>query len=160
MDGVARDEHKVVDGVFVVRLVVGDHGGERYLASRSRRRGNSDEQGKTTVYAQQTAHLVDRFARLRDARAHPLGAVHGRAATKADDGAAGVLAVQRSRLFHVGDRGVCLGICVNGAADSRLCKRCLERGRQTQARDAGVGHDQDALHSALLEHRRHVLSML
>ena len=79
----ARDEHKVVDGVLIVRLVVGNHRRERDFASCTGGSGNRDKQRQETVNTQQAAHLVDGLVGLRDARAYALGAVHGRAATNA-----------------------------------------------------------------------------
>ncbi len=96
-----RDEHKVVNRVLVVRLVIGNYRRKRDLASRACRGGNGDEQRQTTVDAQQAAHLVDGLVWLRNARPHTLGAVHGRTATKADNGLAGALSIQGRRFFHV-----------------------------------------------------------
>lgn len=97
----ARDQHKVVNGILVVRLVVGNYRCKRDLASRARRGGNGDEQRQATMDTQQAAHLVDGLLWLRDARAHALGAVHGRTAAKADNGLAGALSIQRCRFLHV-----------------------------------------------------------
>ena len=97
----ARDKHKVVNGVLVVRLVIGNDRCERDLATRTCRGGNGDEQRQATMNAQQAAHLVDGLVWLRNARPHTLGAVHGRTATKADNGLAGARAIQGRRFLHV-----------------------------------------------------------
>ena len=97
----ARDKHKVVNGVLVVRLVIGNYRRERDFASRACRGGNDDEQRQETMNAQQAAHLVDGLVWLRDACAHALGTVHGRTTTKADNGPTVVLAIQRRRFLHV-----------------------------------------------------------
>lgn len=55
----ARDKHKVVNGVLVVRLVIGDNRRERDFASRTGGSGNRNKQRQETVDAQQAAHLVD-----------------------------------------------------------------------------------------------------
>ena len=73
----ARDEHKVVNGVLVVRLVIGDNRRERDFASRTGGSGNGDEQRQATMNPQQAAHLVDGLVWLRNTCAHALGAVHG-----------------------------------------------------------------------------------
>ena len=112
------------------------------------------------MHAQKAAHLVDGLARLSDACAHALGAVHGRAAAKADDGAAAVLAVQRSGFFHIGDRGICLGICVNGAVDSHLRERGLEPVSQTEPGDAGVRHQQDRADALVSQHLRNLIGRM
>ena len=97
----ARDKHKVVNGVLVVRLVIGNYRRKRDLASRACRGGNGDEQRQATMNPQQAAHLDDRLVWLRNARPHTLGAVHGRTATKADNGLAGALSIQGRRFLHV-----------------------------------------------------------
>ena len=96
-----RDEHKVINGVLIVRLVVGNNRCERDFASRTGGSGNRDEQRQETVNAQQATHLVDGLVWLCNARPHTLGAIHGRTATKADNSPAVVLAIQRRRFFHV-----------------------------------------------------------
>ena len=55
----ARDKHKVVNGVLVVRLVIGDNRRERDFASRTGGSGNRNKQRQETMDAQQAAHLVD-----------------------------------------------------------------------------------------------------
>ena len=97
----ARDQHKVVNGVFIVRLVIGNDRCKRDLASRARRGGDGDEQRQETVDAQQAAHLVDGLIWLCDACAHALGTVHGRTAAKADNGLAGALSIQGRRFLHI-----------------------------------------------------------
>ena len=97
----ARDKHKVVNGVLVVRLVIGNDRCERDLATRTRRSGDGDERRQATMNAQQATHLVDGLVWLCDACAHTLGTVHGRAAAKADNGLAGVLPIQGRRFRHV-----------------------------------------------------------
>ena len=97
----ARDKHKVVDGVLVVRLVIGNYRRKRDLASRACRGGNGDEQRQATMNSQQAAHLVDGLVWLRNARPHALGTVQDRTATKADNGLAGALSIQRRRFLHV-----------------------------------------------------------
>ena len=87
----ARYKHKVVNGVLVVRLVIGDNRRERDFASRTGGSGNRNKQRQETVDAQQAAHLVDGLVWLRDACSHALGTVHGRATAKADNGLAGAL---------------------------------------------------------------------
>ena len=87
----ARYKHKVVNGVLVVRLVIGDNRRERNFASRTGGSGNRNKQRQEAVDAQQTAHLVDGLVWLCDACSHALGTVHGRATAKADNGLAGAL---------------------------------------------------------------------
>src|SRR5699024_6715291 len=41
---IMRDQRKIVDGVFVVDLFVGDHGGQRRLAAGAGRRRHGDQQ--------------------------------------------------------------------------------------------------------------------
>ena len=110
--------------------------------------------------AQQAAHLVDGLVWLRNARPHTLGAVHGRTATKADNGPAVVLAIQRRRFLHIRDRGVrrCFGI--DRSVNSLGRERCLERCREPQTGNAGIRHDKNPLYRALLKHRGHILGML
>ena len=97
----ARDKHKVVNGVLVVRLVIGNYRRECDFASRTGGSGNRNKQRQTTMNPQQPAHLVDGLVWLRDACSHALGTVHGRATAKADNGPAVVLAIQRRRFLHV-----------------------------------------------------------
>lgn len=97
----ARDKHKVVNGVLVACLVIGNYCRKRDLASRACCGGNGDEQRQATMNAQQAAHLVDGLVWLRDARPHTLGAVHGRATAKADNGLAGALSIQGRRFLHI-----------------------------------------------------------
>lgn len=97
----ARDKYKVVNGVLVVRLAIGNYRRKRDLASRACRGGNGDEQRQATMNPQQAAHLVDGLVWLRNACAHALGTVHGRATAKADNGLAGALSIQGRRFFHV-----------------------------------------------------------
>ena len=101
VDCKTRDEHKVVNGVFVVRLVIGNYRRKRDFASRTGGSGNGDEQRQATMNPQQAAHLVDGLVWLRNACAHALGTVHGRATAKADNGLAGALSIQGRRFFHV-----------------------------------------------------------
>lgn len=121
-----RDEHKVVNGVFIVRLVIGDNRRERDFASRTGGSGNRNKQRQETVDAQQAAHLVDGLVWLRNARPHTLGAVHGRTATKADNGPAVVLAIQRRRFLHIRDRGVRTRFGIDRNANPLSRKRALE----------------------------------
>ena len=156
----ARNEHKVIDGVLIVRLVVGNHRRERDFASRTGGSGNRDKQRQETVNTQQAAHLVDGFVWLRNARAHALGAVHGRTATKADNGLAVVLAIQRRRFLHIRDRGVRTRFGIDRNANPLGRERALERRRKPQTSNARIRHDKDLLYRALLEHRGHILGML
>ena len=97
----ARDKHKVVNGVFIVRLVIGDNRRERDFASRTGGSGNRNKQRQETVDAQQATHLVDGLVWLRDTCPHALGTVHGRSSAKADNGLAVVLSIQGRRFLHV-----------------------------------------------------------
>ena len=126
VDRKTRDEHKVVNGVFIVRLVIGDNRRERDFASRTSGSGNRNKQRQETVDAQQAAHLVDGLVWLRNARPHTLGAVHGRTATKADNGPAVVLAIQRRRFLHIRDRGVRTRFSIDRNANPLSRKRALE----------------------------------
>ena len=47
-----RDEHKSVNGVFIVRLVIGDNRRERDFASRAGGSGNRNKQRQETVDTQ------------------------------------------------------------------------------------------------------------
>ena len=126
VDCKTRDEHKVVDGVLIVRLVVGDNRRERDFASRSGGSGNRDKQRQETVDAQQAAHLVDGLVWLRNARAHALGAVHGRSSAKTDNGLAGALSIQGRCLLHIRDRGVHTRFGIDRNANPLSRKRTLE----------------------------------
>ena len=126
VDRKARDEHKVVNGVFIVRLIIGDDRRECDFASRTGGSGNRNNQRQETVDAQQAAHLVDGLVGLRDARSHALGAVHGRATAKADNGPAVVLAIQRRRFLHIRDRGVRTRFGIDRNANPLSRKRALE----------------------------------
>ena len=110
--------------------------------------------------AQQAAHLVDGFVGLCDTRTHALGAVHSRASTKADNGPAVILAIQRRRFLNIRDRGVRMRFGIDRDADSLGRERALERRRKPQASNARICHDKDLPYRALLEHRGHVLGML
>ncbi len=145
VDRKTRDEHKVVNGVFIVRLVIGDNRRERDFASRTGGSGNRDKQRQKTVDAQQAAHLVDGLVWLRNARPHTLGAVHGRTATKADNDPAAALAIQRRRFLHIRDRGVRARFGIDRNADSLGRERALERCREPQTCNTGVCHDKDLL---------------
>ena len=101
VDRKTRDKHKVVNGVFIVRLVIGDNRCERDFASRTGGSGNRNKQRQETVDAQQATHLVDGLVWLRDACSHALGTVHGRATAKADNGLAGALSIQGRRFLHI-----------------------------------------------------------
>lgn len=140
------DEYKVVNGVLVMRLVIGNYRRKRDLASRACRGGNGDEQRQTTMNAQQAAHLVDGLVWLRDACPHALGAVHGRTAAKTNNGLAGVLSIQGRCFLHIRDRGVrtCFGI--DRSANSLGRERCLERCREPQTGNAGIRHDKNMLY--------------
>ena len=126
VDRKTRDEHKVVNGIFIVRLVIGDNRRERDFASRTSGSGNRNKQRQETVDAQQAAHLVDGLVWLRNARPHTLGAVHGRTATKADNGPAVVFAIQRRRFLHIRDRGVRTRFGIDRNANPLSRKRALE----------------------------------
>lgn len=52
VDCKTRDEHKVVNGVFVVRLVIGDNRRERDFASRTGGSGNRNKQRQETMNPQ------------------------------------------------------------------------------------------------------------
>ena len=97
----ARDKHKVVNGILVVCLVIGNYCRKRDLTSRTCRGGNGDKQRQATMNPQQPSHLVDGLVWLCDACSHALGTVHGRATAKADNGLAGALSIQGRRFFHV-----------------------------------------------------------
>ena len=97
----ARDKHKVVNGILVVRLVIGNYRRKRDLASRTGGSGNGDEQRQATMNPQQAAHLDDRLVWPRNACPYALGTVHGRATAKADNGLAGALSIQGRRFLHV-----------------------------------------------------------
>ena len=77
VDCKTRDEHKIVNGVFIVRLIIGDNRRKRDLASRTGGSRNRNKQRQETVDTQQATHLVDGLVWLRNARPHTLGAVHG-----------------------------------------------------------------------------------
>ena len=155
-----RDEHKVVNGVLIVSLAVGNHRRERDFASCTGGSGNRDKQRQETVNAQQAAHLVDGFVGLRDTRPHTLGAVHGRTATKADNGPAVVLAIQRRRFLHIRDRGVRSRFGIDRSVNPLGRERALERRREPQTGNTRVCHDEHTLNRTLLKHRGHILGML
>ena len=160
VDCKTRDEHKVVNGVFVVRLVIGNYRRKRDFASRTGGSGNGDEQRQATMNPQQAAHLVDGLVWLRNACAHALGAVHGRSSAKADNGPAGALSVQGRRFLHIRDRRVRTRFGIDRNANPPGCERRLERCREPQTGNAGIRHDKDLLDRALLKHRGHILGML
>ena len=122
----ARNKHKVVNGVLVVRLVIGNYRRKRDFASRTGGSGNGDEKRQATMNPQQAAHLVDGLAWLRDACAHALGAVHGRSSAKTDNGLAGALSIQGRRLLHIRDRGVRTRFGIDRNANPLSRKRTLE----------------------------------
>ena len=101
VDRKTRDEHKVVNGVLVVRLVIVDNRRERDFASRTGGSGNRNKQRQATMNSEQATHFVDGFVWLRNARSHTLGAIHGRATAKADNGLAGALSIQGRSFLHV-----------------------------------------------------------
>lgn len=157
VDGDAWDEGKVVDGVLVVGLLVRDDGGKRYLASRSRRGGYGDEQWQPAVHAKQSPHAAHGLAWLRDACPHCLGAVHGRAPAKADDGLAGALEVEGASLLYVGNGGVGNGLVVRGARNPRAGKRILEPARKANLGDAAVRHEKHRGDAMLAQHLGYLL---
>ena len=126
VDRKTRDEHKVVNGIFIVRLVIGDNRRERDFASRTSGSGNRNKQRQETVDAQQAAHLVDGLVWLRNARPHTLGAVHGRTAAKTDNGLAGAPSIQGRRFLHIRDRGVRTRFGIDRNANPLSRKRALE----------------------------------
>ena len=152
-DRVMRDEHGIVDGIFLVRVGVGDDGGESRLAARARRGGNGDERRKFLHDAQQPFHLGNGFVGTRHARADALCAVHGRTAAERDDRVALVISVKFEPFLDVRDRGVGDDLVVNGDVEPFRLESVDDGLRHTEAHESLIGDEQRASEALLLGKR-------
>lgn len=151
------DEAEVVDGIFIVRLVIGDDGGERGLGSRSRRGRNGDERGQRQQDAQDAPHALHRLARTDDARSAHLGAIHDRAATEGDDGIAVVGKIALARRFDVGDGWVGYHLIEDAVCDAICCELAFKFPGETERHDGRIGHDERMMLACAGEHRGRLL---
>ena len=156
----ARDERKVVDGVLVVGLAVGDDGGQRGLRAGARRGGHRHEQGQALAHTQDAAHLGDGLVGLGDTRAGRLGAVHRGAAAKGDERIATLFEIERPGRLDVVDRGVCHRFVEHRVGDAVGGKRFLEVVDEAQGVDHLVGHDERMLGTLALEQAGHLVDRL
>ena len=157
---IGRDQGKVVDGIFVVGLAVGDNGGQRRLAAGAGGGGHRDQQRQRPHHVQQALHLCQRLVRPGDARAAGLGAVHAGPAAKGDDGPAAGIQIQPAGGLHVGHGGVGHRIVKDGHANVRFGQGVLQRAGQAVAADALVGDQQhlaDVFPRQQLGHALHAL---
>ena len=144
-NGVVRDEHGVVDGIFLVSVRVGNDRGEGRFAARAGRGGNGDERRKLFQDAQQTFHFGNGFAGTRHTSADALRAVHGRTAAERDDDVAVVVLVKFQPFLDVGDGGIGDDLVIDRNVQS-LCLEPVDDGlSHTQAHKPLVGDEQRAL---------------
>ena len=125
--GVAGNQRKAHNGVFVVRVAIGDNGCQRDFAARACGGGDGNKHRNTTQHAQHAFHLAHGFVGIGNTGADCLCAVHGRAAANGDNAVAIVLVVERQCFLHVIDGGVGKRFVVHGEGNARLAQRFLKR---------------------------------
>ena len=152
--GVVGNEGKVVDGVLVVALRVGDDGGQGGLAAGTGGGGYGDGERGGQQDLEKAPHLPHALPRSGDPGAHALGAVHYRAAPHSDDGPGPRLQVEPPPLLHVLDGGVRHGAVIYGAGNTRSLQVLLQGGGEAQTADRAVGNQQHRAHLLLLKQRR------
>ena len=146
---VMGDEDGVVDGVFLMRVGVGDDRRESGFAARTGSGGDGDQRGEFLHDAQDAFHLGDGFAGTGDACADALCAVHGRAAAESDDDVALVVVVELETLFDVGDGGVGDDLVIDGDVQPFRLEAVDDGLRHAEAHEPLVGDEQRALPALL-----------
>ena len=155
--GVIRNKRKVVDGVFVVRLSIGDDGGERCFAARACRGRRADEQQRAAHDMKQSAHLLNGLIRTGDTRAGDLGAVHGGAAADGDDRPRSAGQISLPCRFDVADGGVLRALLINGKVYAGMLQRVFKRRAQAQIAHAAIQNEKDGGDAFAFEHRDNLL---
>ena len=143
------DEDGVVDGIFLVRVGIGDDRRERGFAARTGSGGDGDQRGEFLHDAQDAFHLGDGLAGTGDACADALCAVHGRAAAESDDDVALVVVVELETLFDVGDGGVGDDLVIDGDVQPFRLEAVDDGLRHAEAHEPLVGDEQRALPALL-----------
>lgn len=150
-DRVIGNDVRVHDGVLMVRLGVGDHGGHGGLGTCAGGRGNGNEGRDILHYLQKTREIVERGTGTRTEAGGSLGGVDGRAAA---DGKKAVAA-----LFHVH-----VLYLVNGSGGGIRCYLGIMYGLKTRETyilndlgrnalsDVAAGHDQHLFYAQLFKY--------
>ena len=135
---VVRNQGKVIDGILVTGLAVGDDSGQGGLAAGAGGGGHRDEQRQPAHHMQQALHLVQLPARPGNAGAAGLGAVHRRTAAEGNDRLAAVRQIAFAGSLHIGDGGVGDGVGKKRHPDIGFGQGILQRPGQVMAEDAPV----------------------
>ena len=125
-NGIQRHELEVHERVLVVRLAVGDDGGDRRLTAGTRRRRDGDDGRHGLADAHDAGHIVAALFRAGDAGGRALGRVHRAAAAEGDKAAAAGFRILRADLLDRVHRGIGLDFTEHFVGHAGV----LERGKQ------------------------------
>ena len=159
-NGDVRDEGEVVDRVFVVRLFVGDDGGERRFAAGARGGRDGDHQRRLFHDAKKAAHVCHALIGLGNARAGNLGAVHRGAAAHGDDRLRAGGKIRLPRGFNVGDGRVGRLLQIDRAGNVRRGEALLQRAAKTQTVHAAVGDEEHGGNALFAQQGRDVAQVI
>ena len=143
---VVRDQGKIVDGILVVLLSVGDHRRQSHLAAGSGRGGHRNRQRSPLPDFEQPLHFLNALFRSGDPCPHYLGAVHGGSASQGDDGLGLTQQVNRPGRLHIPNGGVWCQLLIDGALNVGRRQPLLQLFRQSQAAHPAVRHQKDRMH--------------
>ena len=122
---------------------IGDDGGKRGFAARSRGGRYGDEHRRFAKDAQQPTHVLNGLTRLGDARADDLGTVHDGSAADSDDGLGTAAQIKRASLLDILNGRIGNGFVIYGAGDGCFLQRILERLCQAEGADGRIRHKQN-----------------
>ena len=154
-NGIQRHELEIHERVLVVRLAVGDDGGDRRLTAGSGRRRDGDDRRHGLADTHDTGHVVAALFRAGNAGSRTLGRIHRAAAAESDKAAAAGLHVLRTDLLDRGHGGVGLDLAEHLVGHTGLLER-REELRSERLDHVRTGDDHDLFHTALAEHVRYL----
>ena len=114
---VFRDQHGIVDGIFLVRLRIGNDRGDRRFATRSRGGGDSKQRREFFADLERAFHLGNGLIGTNHFASNAFCAIHRGTASERDDALAIVFFVEGVRFFDVADRRVGNGLVVDDVFD-------------------------------------------
>ena len=151
---IARNQAKILNGIFVMCRAVGHHGGDGGLGTGTRGGWHRKQRREFLEHAQRAAHLRHALVRFDHARASGFCAVHSGTATERDNAFAMVIDIELSRGFNILNRGIRFDAIVDDSLKARFVASRKKRIQQTKLSQHRIGHDQHTVDAFALDERR------
>ena len=151
---IARNQAKILHGIFVMCCAIGHDGGDGGFRTGSCGCRHGKDWRQALEYAECTTHLCDALPRFHHACAGCLCAIHCGTAAKGDYAVALVVYVELTRLLDVLDRWIWLHAIVNNALETGCIASSKERIEQAELSEHGIRHDENIFNALALDKLR------